>query len=109
MIDPRAFVVVWGSCSILMASLYQMFWLWLLIFFYDLMIGPQAQMMLVTWERICEHEGGNLLCFDVDNVPDADIHIVKISLIIFEQVTLHACLFMSRESHKLNMITTLSH
>ena len=109
MIDPRAFVVVWGSCSILMASLYQMFWLWLLIFFYDLMIGPQAQMMLVTWERICEHDGGNLLCFDMDNVPDADIHIVKISLIIFEQVTLRACLFMSRESHKLNMITTLSH
>ena len=53
--------------------------------------------------------GGNLLCFDVDNVPDAGIHIVKISLIIFEQVTLRACLFMSRESHKLNMITTLSH
>ena len=66
---------------------------------------------VVTWERICEHEGETyyVLTWTLDNVPDAGIHIVKISLIIFEQVTLRACLFMSRESHKLNMITTLSH
>ena len=56
-IDPEAFVVS-GSLSNLMTPLHQMFWLLLLIFFYDLMIGPQAQKM----ERICwqEKEKGNL-------------------------------------------------
>ena len=51
--------------------------------------------------------GKRILCFD--DVPDAEIHMAKISLIIFEQVTLRACLFMSRESHKLKMITRLPH
>ena len=51
--------------------------------------------------------GGNLIliCFDMD--MDADIHIVKISLIIFGQVTVRACLFMFRASHKLGLPQSL--
>ena len=51
--------------------------------------------------------GGNLVLFDLDKGTDAEIHIVKISLIIFGQVTVCACLFMFKASHKLGLPQSL--